>query len=737
MKAILMNTADDLGNPGPDFIFGYGRINGRKAILPIEQNTFAVDSVQNSTVNMHTITVPAGTGRLKVLVYWHDYPAAVNASVALVNNLDIAVTDPSSAVFNPWILDFTPNSSNLNANAVRGIDMRNNHEQVTIDNPAAGNYTVSVSGTAVPQGPQKYFLAWYFEPATELVMIYPNGSEGFVPAETETIRWDAFGNSGNFSLDYSTDGGSSWSTITSGVSATQRYYNWTVPVALSGMCKVRVTRGADNDVSDANFSIIDVPANISVQWACPDSLMLTWNAVGGATAYDIFMLGNTYMDSIGTTVADSFVVYNLNNLTNTYWFSVRAKGAQNAIGRRAIAIEKLPGAACPVQVDAAVSVVNSPGGNFNSCMSTSALQVSIGLDNPGLTAITNIPVYYSLNNGTPVSETYIGTIQPFGSATYTFTATVNVSTPGINTIKAWAVYPSDGNVVNDTSSAIVNISTFPAVTPPWTEDFESFALCGTTSNCDSTVCGMINGLTNLANNEQDDIDWRTSEGSTPSTQTGPGTDFLPGSTTGNYLYLEASGGCDGKTALLYTPCIDLVNFPAAVLSFAYHMYGGNMGDLYVDVYSGGSWTNGIFSMTGDQGNQWTQVQVPLSTYAGQIITLRFRGVTGNGYASDMAIDAISITDPSAVAEQNSTATFSVYPNPGNGIYNLQVSGLNKSAVMANVFDVTGRKIRSSGFGIVSGTLQTAIDLSVFENGLYYLELTAGETKTTIKLEKVD
>ncbi|MDZ7846279.1 MAG: S8 family serine peptidase [Owenweeksia sp.] len=32
MKAIVLNTAEDLGNSGPDFRFGYGRINARQAL---------------------------------------------------------------------------------------------------------------------------------------------------------------------------------------------------------------------------------------------------------------------------------------------------------------------------------------------------------------------------------------------------------------------------------------------------------------------------------------------------------------------------------------------------------------------------------------------------------------------------------------------------------------------------------------------------------------------------------
>ena len=44
---------------------------------------------------------------------------------------------------------------------------------------------------------------------------YPSGGEPFVPGETETIRWDAAGNTGTFSVQYSLDSGQTWQNIAS------------------------------------------------------------------------------------------------------------------------------------------------------------------------------------------------------------------------------------------------------------------------------------------------------------------------------------------------------------------------------------------------------------------------------------------------------------------------------------------------------------------------------------------
>jgi len=239
MKAIVMNTADDLGNAGPDFTHGYGRINGLKAVQAIEQGNYLNGSISNSGTNTHNIVVPAGVRKMKIMTYWHDYQAAVSAGVALVNNINTYVTTPSASTVNPLILNYTPIAANLNSVAVQGVDIRNNHEQVTINYPTAGTHVLTVNGAAIPMGPQAYYVTWIFE-MDGYTLTYPIGGEGFVPGEVETIRWDALETVGNQTLEYTIHNGASWNNISTTIAGAQRYYNWTVPRALSGQCKVRI-----------------------------------------------------------------------------------------------------------------------------------------------------------------------------------------------------------------------------------------------------------------------------------------------------------------------------------------------------------------------------------------------------------------------------------------------------------------------------------------------------------------
>jgi len=164
LKAVMLNTADDIHNAGPDFKTGYGRINLRRAHKVIEDNQIITASISNTENNQHIINVPANTAELKVMVYWRDVAAAVNANPALVNDLDMTITDPSASIYSPWVLDHSADPVLLNNPATRGADHLNNMEQVTIVNPAIGAYTLDVDGFNIPTGPQEYFVVYEFVP---------------------------------------------------------------------------------------------------------------------------------------------------------------------------------------------------------------------------------------------------------------------------------------------------------------------------------------------------------------------------------------------------------------------------------------------------------------------------------------------------------------------------------------------------------------------------------------------
>ncbi|MBQ21154.1 MAG: hypothetical protein CMD31_10395 [Flavobacteriales bacterium] len=731
MKAAVLNTADDLGNAGPDFKHGWGRINARRAYELLSNNNYLSSTISQGGNNTHQITVPANTVQVRIMILWTDYEGSTTATKALVNDINMQVVDPSTTTFNPWVLDPTPTVTSLDALATRGIDDLNNMEQVTIDNPTVGTYTINVNGFAIPQGPQEYYIVYEFV-TDEVVVTYPIGGEGFAPGTTETIRWDAFGNSGNFAIEYSIDNGVSWSPINMNYPSTLRHFNWSVPNTLSGLAKVRVTRGANSDESDQVFSIIGTPNNLNVGWACPDSLNFTWNAVPGATGYEVHMLGNKYMDSVGVSTTTNIVL--AVQSTDTVWLSVRALGPDDARGERAVAIQKLPGTfACPIPVD--VNISNpTPQDNQSilACM-TSSFVLEVDVKNEGLNSLSNIPVHYKLNGGATVSENITGPVSPGATVSYTFTTSPSPIS-GNNSLLIWSDITGDGNSLNDSVSIQFNYNTAAPKTLPWSEDFETFTLCSTASDCEIEVCNTNNDFINLTNGVEDDIDWRTNRGATPSSGTGPSMDYNPGTSLGKYMYLEASGApvCSNKSANLITPCIDLVGTNNPTLSFAYNMNGISMGALMIDVYSNGTWTSNVMTpLVGNKGTSWLTQTVSLNAFVGNVINVRFRGVTGNNWESDLAIDDISITQTVGINE-NVFGNISIYPNPAQN--NLIIDGIiNNEGVDLSITDITGKAIVN--YSSTSNNNQKLINISELSSGVYFIKLNKEGATQTLKFVK--
>lgn len=328
LKAVMMNTADDIGVEGIDFRTGYGRVNLRRAHDLIQSNQIIAGSIDNGVTEDHVISVPANTHQLRVLVYWRDEPAAVNAATALVNDIDLSVEDPSSTVTLPWVLNSTPDLATLDDSPTRMVDHLNNVEQVTIDAPVSGNYTISLEGFNIPTGPQEYFLVYEF--LNEGIQITdPIKNQRLVPGENHYIYWDAYTNSNLlFVLQYRINGGA-WTNIDN-VGSDVRAYNWTVPDPGAGIfdVEIRIVQGGLSSTTDIS-TIGDIPQNVVVTQHCQDTLYLTWDPLPGATTYNLYLLGSKYMTlqganatvngntgKIGGLIGQNEVYYAVSAVTN-------------------------------------------------------------------------------------------------------------------------------------------------------------------------------------------------------------------------------------------------------------------------------------------------------------------------------------------------------------------------------------------------------------------------------------
>jgi hypothetical protein len=101
----------------------------------------------------------AGGGAARFTLVWTDYPAAVEAGVQLVNDLDLEVVTPGGLTYRGNV--FAGGYSATGGSA----DRRNNVECVYLPAAQAGTYAVRVRGYNVPQGPQPFALLVDLAPA--------------------------------------------------------------------------------------------------------------------------------------------------------------------------------------------------------------------------------------------------------------------------------------------------------------------------------------------------------------------------------------------------------------------------------------------------------------------------------------------------------------------------------------------------------------------------------------------
>ncbi|MEY2963063.1 MAG: hypothetical protein RL754_324 [Bacteroidota bacterium] len=633
LKAVAMNTAEDLGNSGPDFIYGYGRLNGRRALKSIENSWWFTGSVSTGDTVSFNLNIPAGTKNVRAMLYWNDPAANLSAAQALVNNLDFEVEHQSSGTaYLPWVLDPTPTSTALSTPAVRAVDSLNNAEQVTIDNPTSGDYSLRVFGSNIPSGPQSFYVVYYIE-SSSIVLTQPTAGQKLIPGNI-FVHWDEVGLTGTPSFSWSSDGGGNWTNLSLTPFSGRNVAQWNVPNTLTSEGYMRVIQGGDTAVSGP-FVVSPTPSNIQLDWACPDSIRLSFTPVSGAGSHTAYILGMKYMDSLAVT-SGSTVVIPWQPVQST-WASVAAN-VNGKVGERAYAIEIPAGVSgCPLAVDAGLLEIVSPTLMTSCYSSLSAPRLTFV--NPSTTVLDSIPVAYVLGSGAVVRDTVAVNLMPYGDTTLTLSTGLNWTGTSSQLLRAWTELDGDLNGLNDTLELVIPYLTSTAASLTFTEDFEGFSNCGTVTNCGLTTCALSGGWTNVSNGSGDDIDWRTNFGTTASSFTGPNAGF---GGSGKYLYLEASQ-CDGKEAVLYSPCVDLSSAIQPELSFAYHMYGTQMGDLDISIFDGSSWTI-LWSKSGDQGNSWKTENIDLTSFAGKTVILRFRGITGGGYLSDMALDAVRIED---------------------------------------------------------------------------------------------
>ncbi|MCF6270715.1 MAG: T9SS type A sorting domain-containing protein [Melioribacteraceae bacterium] len=166
-----------------------------------------------------------------------------------------------------------------------------------------------------------------------VVVTSPNGGENWIVGSTQAITWTST-NVTNVKIEYSTNNGSSWSTVIATTPASAGNYNWTIPNSPSNQCIVKISDVSDasiTDQSDANFtvglapsttvSIPNITANMGEEVLVPINAEV--NDLGSVNiniGYDSTVL--TFVEVANNNlIGGSFVVNPQDNAISIAWFN--------------------------------------------------------------------------------------------------------------------------------------------------------------------------------------------------------------------------------------------------------------------------------------------------------------------------------------------------------------------------------------------------------------------------------
>lgn len=162
LKGLVLHTADDAGNPGPDYKYGWGLLNTLNAVNLISDESF--DRVQEVTIpeegEYRMRLYSSGDEAIKVSICWTDpegnvpVPSLNPTDRILVNDLDIRLIRlVDGQEIRPFILD----PLHPEKEASRGDNLVDNIEQIFEETPLKGFYEVFVSHKGVLQGGSQDF----------------------------------------------------------------------------------------------------------------------------------------------------------------------------------------------------------------------------------------------------------------------------------------------------------------------------------------------------------------------------------------------------------------------------------------------------------------------------------------------------------------------------------------------------------------------------------------------------
>jgi hypothetical protein len=480
LKALILNGTNDIGNTGPDFCFGFGFLNANRSREMLDSTRYQLNTIANNGQQSFNVTVPAGLAQFKVMLCWNDKEASLMSPVQLVNDLDVEVEEPNTTVHKPLIL--TTNRPDVLNLAVEGKDSLNNTEQVIVNNPPAGNYTIRIKGYDIPVGAQPYAVTYDF---VQQGIQFKNPANGAAVATGDSmcIYWEASEDPNPFTIEYSDNNGGSWNTLSNSIPPAQRYFIWYVPNISSEQVRLRITRNTTAMVAVSDTIVVAPQPVVKLDSSamCPGYIKIHWSPIPNATGYIVMRKAGFYMQPVAT-INDTTYTFSGLSVDSNYYIAVQPL-INGRPGYRSMALKRKPAdgncANSMSDGDLMVERIVSPssGRQQTSSQLTNNETMTVRVRNLDNVAISNYTLWYAVNG---VWNSQSGTNLAANTTTDVNITGINLS--AANNYVLQAVIQNDAatdNVSNnDSATKIVRqlVNAPVSLVTTFTENFEAFGI---------------------------------------------------------------------------------------------------------------------------------------------------------------------------------------------------------------------------------------------------------------------
>lgn len=350
---------------------------------------------------------------------------------------------------------------------------------------------------------------------------------------------------------------------------------------------------------------------------------------------------------------------------------------------------------------------------------------TIQIKNNGTTTMTSCDIAYAYDGGGPSTYNWTGSLA--AGATTNVTLPSQTFTGGTHTVEVTTSNPnggSDDNNTNNIQSYTFNVMTAAATGAPYSNNMTSTSFPYT-----NWILGNADG----------GITWERS------------------TTNGGSLKMDCYNyGTQGAIDEVTIEPVDLSTATSASIQFnvAHREYSAQYSDaleVLVSSDCGVTWTS-VWSKAGAQLStvsgyttsaftpttaQWRNECININNYAGQSkVFVMFRCT--NDYGNNIYVDDIQVNTtvcPTGIEDQvNGANNMQLFPNPANSTANVSFELSTKEEVTVNVYNTLGELVYTENKGeMAPGKQLVAINTENFANGMYMVELVAGDNKTVTRM----